>query len=89
MEPITVFAASVGLLGICRLTFAAVDFLSKGYSNRKDKAVKREDWYCFFRPSHLLGTQEQEQVSTPRDSLERRRRLEQQRPRPQAERSYR
>jgi len=88
MEPISIFAASVGLVGVCRLTFVAVDFFGKGISRKRNSLVKRDDWYCFFKTSELLGTGTQDQISVPRDSLERRRRL-QQRPRLQAERNMR
>ncbi len=89
MEPITIFAVSVGLIGTCRLTFSAVDFFGKGiYSNgiyfKKSTPVKRDDWYCFFKTSDLLGTTEQQASISDQQHLEQRRRVQQQRPRLQA-----
>jgi hypothetical protein len=86
MEPITIFAASVGLVSICRLAFVAADFFGKGLYSRGNKHVKRDDWYCFFKTSDLLGTRKQHHASVPKESLERRRHL-QQRPRLQADRN--
>ena len=85
MEPITIFVASVGLIGICRLTFVAADFFGKSFSRKRTNPVKRDDWYCFFKTSDLLGTRKQHNTSATEVSLERRRRL-QQRPRLRAER---
>jgi len=89
MEPITIFAGSVVMLGACRLTFVAADFFAKRFSGRGSNPVKRADWYCFFKTSELLGSGKQDQVPVPKDSLERRRRSQQQRPRLQAERNMR
>jgi len=86
MEPITIFTVSVGLVSICRLTFVAADFLGKGIYSKGSKPVKRDGWYCFFKISDLLGTRKQHHASVPKESLERRRHL-QQRPRLQANRN--
>jgi len=88
MEPITIFAASVGLVGVCRLTFVAADFLGKGIYSKGSKPAKRDEWYCFFKASDLRITKKQHQVTITEDSLERRRRS-QQRPRLRAERNFR
>ncbi len=86
MEPITIFAASVGLVSICRLAFVAADFFGKGLYKKRSNQVKRDDWYCFFKTSDLLGSKKSQHKSIPEESLERRRQL-QQRPRLQANRN--
>ncbi len=88
MEPATIFAASIGLVSICRLTFVAAEFLGKSFSSTRSTG-KRADWYCFFKTSDLLGTRKQNNVSVPEDFLERRRRVQQQRPRLRAETNLR
>lgn len=83
MEPITIFAATVGIIGACRLTFGAVEFFGKGIYSKGDTTGKRDDWYCFFHISDLLGTRKQQSATlSERQQLEQRRR--QQRPRLQA-----
>ena len=85
MEPITLFAASVGLIAICRLTFNAVEFFGKGIYSKGSNPTKRDDWYCFFKTSDLLGTTKQHQASiSEQEVLEQKRRVQQQRPRLQA-----
>ncbi len=86
MEPITIFAASVGLVSICRLTFVAADFFGKSFSRRRSNPAKRDDWYCFFKTSDLLGSKKSQHTSMPEESFVRRRRL-QPRQRLQANRS--
>ncbi len=55
MEPITIFALSVGLLGAIHLVFTAVDRFGKGIYNTDKQKKKRADWFCFFKTSDLLG----------------------------------
>ncbi|MBW1635779.1 MAG: hypothetical protein JRC87_01480 [Deltaproteobacteria bacterium] len=81
MEPITIFASTVGLIGVCRLTFAATEFLGKGIYSRGSKPAKRDKWFCFFKTTDLLGDEKRQQPPVAGESLERRRRLHQQRPR--------
>ncbi len=88
MEPITIFAASVGLVGACRLAFVAADFLGKGIYSKGSRPVKCDEWYCFFKTSDLQVTKKKDQVTITEDNLVRRRRS-QQRPRLQAERNLR
>ncbi len=84
MEPITIFALSVGSISVCRLTFAAADFFGKGIYSKGSNPARRDCWYCFFKTSDLLGPKKERQPVTSESNLERRRRL-QQRPRLQAE----
>jgi len=86
MEPITVFAISVGLVGGCRLAFVAADFLGKGIYSKGSKPVKLDNWYCFFKTADLLGNKKQAGVSRPET---RQKQPAQQRPRPRAERNFR
>ncbi len=86
MEPISMFAASIGIIATCRLTFAAVESFGKGIYSKGSSPAKRDDWYCFFKTSDLLGSgseQDHSSTLTERESLEQRRRM-QQRPRLQA-----
>ena len=87
MEPITIFAVSVGLVSVCRLTFVAVDFLGKGIYSRGSKPAKRQEWYCFFKISDLRSTKERHQAAIPDNNVTQKRRP-QQRPRLQAERHF-
>ena len=88
MEPITIFAVSVGLVGVCRLTFVAAEFFGKGIYSRGSRPVKCDEWYCFFKTSDLQATKKKDRVTITRGNFERRRRS-QHRPRPQAERNLR
>ncbi len=84
MEPITMFAASVGLVSACRVSFAAADLFGKGIYSKGSSPAKRDDWYCFFKTSDLLGPEKDSATTAQRDNLEQRRRQQQQRPRMQA-----
>lgn len=55
MEPLTMFAATVGFIGAFHLLSTTVDHFSKRRDNRNHQQEKREEWYCFFQPSDLLG----------------------------------
>ena len=81
MEPITIFASAVGLIGVCRLTFSAAEFFGKGIYNKGGRPARRDKWFCFFKTPDLLGNREQRQRPVADESLERRRRSHQQRPR--------
>ena len=82
MEPVTIFAASLGIIATCRLTFAAAEFFGKGIYSKGSNPAKRDDWYCFFKTSDLIGPEhEHSAVIAERESLEQRRRMQQQRPR--------
>ena len=54
MEPLTMFASTVGFIGAFHLLSTTVDRLGKGKQNRTQ--TTRDDWYCFFKTSDLLGT---------------------------------
>lgn len=90
MEPLTMFASTVGLIGAIHLLTPIVDRLGKGTYNRVDQQAEREDWYCFFQPSDLLGTdatgktETQQPIITDAERLEQRRRQQASRPRLQA-----
>ena len=55
MEPLTIFAASVGFVGIFHLMSSAVN--AAGYNHPKGTTTTRGDWYCFFKMSDLLGNE--------------------------------
>ena len=55
MEPITLFAATVGLIGTIHLISTTFERFGKGQYDKGSQEAKREDWYCFFQPSDLLG----------------------------------
>jgi hypothetical protein len=89
MEPLTMFAATVGIISSIHLLSTAAERLGKGIYDRGNQQAKREDWYCFFQPSDLLGadwnTPDNKQANITADkSLEQRRRQQANRPRLQA-----
>lgn len=55
MEPLTIFAATVGLIGSIHLLSTTFERFGKGRYDKGNQQAKREDWYCFFQPSDLLG----------------------------------
>lgn len=55
MEPLTLFAATVGLIGAIHLLSTAVERFGKGRYDKGNQQAKRVDWYCFFQLSDLLG----------------------------------
>lgn len=73
MEPITIFAASVGLVGVCRLTFVAADFFGKGIYYKGSKPTNRCNWYCFFNTSNLWGVTKRRKALHPEEPPEYRR----------------
>lgn len=88
MEPLTIFASTVGFIGAFHLLSTAVDSLRERTAGPRDQQGKREDWYCFFQPSELLGddwgtTTDDEDLRVS-DTLEQRRRRQANRPRLQA-----
>jgi hypothetical protein len=84
------FASTVGFIGAFHLLSTTVERLGKGRNNREKRQVTREDWYCFFQPSDLLGTDATCSTDTPQPTitddqqLEQRRRQQANRPRLQA-----
>ncbi len=89
MEPLTLFAATVGFIGAFHLLSTTVDHFSKGKHSSTNRQKKREEWYCFFQPSDLLGEalgtdENMEQVQrslTEAEQLEKRRQQQANRPR--------
>lgn len=86
MEPLTMFASTVGFIGAFHLLSRTVERFGEGRYNRKKRQGTREDWYCFFQPSDLLGTDtttSQAPQPTVNDDarLEQRRRQQANRPR--------
>ena len=55
MEPLTLFAATVGLIGTIHLLSVTFERFGKGRYDKGNQKATREDWYCFFQPSDLLG----------------------------------
>jgi len=90
MEPLTLFAATVGLVSSIHLISTTFERFGKGRYDKGNQA-KREDWYCFFQPSDLLGedwnkTEKRTHQSTLTDTerLEQARRQQADRPHLQA-----
>lgn len=89
MEPLTIFALTVGFIGAFHLLSTAVDRFGKGIYNRGNQQDKRDDWYCFFQLSDLLGVDQVESGNkahrhstiTEAEQLEQRRQQQANRPR--------
>lgn len=88
MEPLTLFAATVGLIGTIHLLSTTYERFGKGRYDKGNQQAKRNDWYCFFQPSDLLGenwnkTEEKNSQATLTDTerLEQVRRQQANRPR--------
>lgn len=87
MEPLTIFASSVGFICALHLLSTVAERLGKGKYNRGNQHARREDWYCFFQLSDLLGTDTTRRTDTPQptitdaDRLDQRRRQQASRPR--------
>ncbi|GEM_PF-860778 len=89
MEPATIFAAAVALIGAIHILSNVAKLFGNGIYDRGNRQAKREDWYCFFQPSDLLGEElGKGDVSTTShpgisdtDRLEQRRRQQAGRPR--------
>jgi len=84
MEPLTLFASTVGFMAALHILFSAEERLSQGRYYKGNQQGKREDWYCFFQPSDLLGTagnkKAQKTMQNEKD-LEQRRNQQANRPR--------
>jgi len=88
MEPLTLFAATIGLIGTIHLLSTTYERFGKGRYDKGNQQAKREDWYCFFQPSDLLGenwnrTEKSNKQPTLSDAerLEQARRQQENRPR--------
>ena len=79
MEPLTMFASAVGFIGAFHLLSTTVERLGKGKYNRGNRKGTREEWYCFFQPSDLLGTDATGETQTPQSTITDEQRLEQRR----------
>lgn len=55
MQPIVMFMLLVGFIASMQIIDSIIKFLAKNRTN-VHKTGKRDDWYCFFRLSDLLGT---------------------------------
>jgi len=90
MEPLTLFASTVGLIGAFHLLSTTAQRFGKGIYDQGNQQAKREDWYCFFQPADLLGTDAAEQTISRQPTIvegrqiEQRRRQQASRPRLQA-----
>lgn len=89
MEPLTIFALTVGFIGIFHLLSVGIERMGYGRMHRESAKGTRDDWYCFFQLSDLLGKQADNTVSrqTPvnnTDRIEQRRKQQANRPRLQA-----
>lgn len=63
MEIGTFFLAATAFIGICHFAASVSKALSKnGPATWQAKPRVRDDWYCFFSRSALLGTKEQGQT---------------------------
>ena len=85
MEPLTIFASSVGFIGVLHLVFQAVERFGRGNYTRNTQSNQRADWYCFFKLSDLLGPEEntttQQPTQSEKECLERIRKQQANRPR--------
>jgi len=89
MEPLTIFASAVGFIGVFHLLNQAIERFGRSIYSSGNKQGTREDWYCFFQPSDLLGEQidkigNRQPAMTDEEQLEQRRRQQANRPRLQA-----
>ncbi|MDO8947990.1 MAG: hypothetical protein Q7U88_12655 [Desulfocapsaceae bacterium] len=81
MEPLTIFASTVGIIGAFHLLSTTVERFGKGIYNRENMQAKRDDWYCFFQLSALFGEgwETNEKMDTQQLSITETKRLEQKR----------
>ena len=91
MEAITLLAATVGLASGIHLVSTASEYLSRGRYYSGNSQGKREDWYCFFKPSEVQGEdwntskrEEEQPTLTETDRLEQAHRRGANRPRLQS-----
>ncbi len=87
MEPLTLFAATVGLIGTIHLLSTAAERLGWGRYDKGNQQGKREEWYCFFQPSDLVGKDREttgkkntQPTLSDAERLEQQRRLQANRP---------
>ncbi|MCB2180919.1 MAG: hypothetical protein KQH63_02705 [Desulfobulbaceae bacterium] len=80
MEAITIFAGSVGFIGVFHLIATAVNAVTR---NRKaGETETRSDWYCFFKTSDLTGKDVNGALNNIHDAnIDQRRRQQAKRPR--------
>lgn len=92
MELLTIFTATVGFIGAFYLLSITIDHFGKGIYHSGNQHEKRQDWYCFFQPSDLLGKiptikknmdQEEKGIATA-EQRKKRRQQQAKRPRLQA-----
>ena len=81
MEPLTLLASTVGLIAALHIAFSAEELFTQGRYSKGNTKGKRNDWYCFFQPSDLTGTNNAESTVRDDKNLEQRRRQQANRPR--------
>lgn len=77
MEPLTLFAAAVGLIGGIHLIATTSERLGNSRYDKGNQQAKREDWYCFFQPSDLLGENSKTEKKNSHPTLTDAERIEQ------------
>lgn len=74
MEIGTFFLAATAFIGICHFAASASKALAKNRpATWQAKPRVRDDWYCFFSRSALLGTKESAQIHAHQNVHARRR----------------
>jgi len=89
MEPLTIFALTLGLICAFHLISMFVNRFGKGIYNYGPQKKKRDDWFCFFRTSTLLGgdrkiesgVNKQQPTAVRSENMEQRRKQQARRPR--------
>jgi hypothetical protein len=89
MEPLTIFALTLGLICAFHLVSTVVNRFGKGIYNYGPQKKKRDDWFCFFKTSTLLGenretendVNNQQSTTVRSENLEQRRKQQARRPR--------
>ena len=89
MEPLTIFALTLGLICAFHLVSTVVNRFGKGIYNYGPQKKKRDDWFCFFRTSTLLGedretesnVDKQQSTAIRSENMEQRRKQQARRPR--------
>lgn len=79
MEPLTMFASTVGFIGAFHLLSLAVERFGREGAKRSYQPDQRKDWYCFFALSDLLGANSKgaEMTKTQRETVSEAERQEQ------------
>lgn len=70
MEPLTIFAAMIGFIGIYHVTDSVVKVLAKGKTTTRRS--KTDNWYCFFKLPAVLGRDWKPVEERQREALQKR-----------------